>query len=123
MTREVDRKGKKRKKGETKKKRGKASWVWGTKLRFFEARKDEWLAAVDTNQTSPFYTTMAKLYVRKYGYHVKDNEDLVEDIADPPDEAANVVVNECLDVEEAEARSKYHNTLHQVSSLLYQRGE
>ncbi|KAJ7238450.1 hypothetical protein C8J57DRAFT_1528760 [Mycena rebaudengoi] len=111
VARDVEKKNKKRKKGDQKKKRGKQSWVWGTKLRFFEARKEQWLAAVDTNQTGAFYTTMPKLYMQKYGYHVGDDEDLAQDIADPPDEAANVVVNECLEVEDAEARSKYLNTL------------
>ncbi|KAJ7018491.1 hypothetical protein C8F04DRAFT_1277636 [Mycena alexandri] len=37
---------------------------------------------------------MARLYVLKYGYHLKDNQDLAVDTEDPPDEAANVVVNE-----------------------------
>ncbi|KAJ7234291.1 hypothetical protein C8J57DRAFT_1531831 [Mycena rebaudengoi] len=111
VERVAEKKQKKRKKGEEKKKRGKVSWVWGTKLRFFEVRKDKWRAAVDTNQTGGFYTTMAKLYTRKYGYHIADNEDLAEDIADPPEEAANVVVNERLTPEEAETRSKHHAAL------------
>ncbi|KAJ7289820.1 hypothetical protein C8J57DRAFT_1494238 [Mycena rebaudengoi] len=108
IVRPVEKRSKKRKKGDDKKKRGKPSWVWGTKLQFFKTRKEKWLAAVDTNQTGGFYTTMAKLYVRKYGYHIADNEDLAEEVADPPDEAANVVVNERLSAEEAESRSKYH---------------
>ncbi|KAJ7033528.1 hypothetical protein C8F04DRAFT_1183975 [Mycena alexandri] len=76
------------KKGEAKDAPGKESWVHGTKLLFFERRKAEYLAAA-----GEFYTKMARLYVLKYGYNLRDNEDLAVDVDDPPDEAANVVVN------------------------------
>ncbi|KAJ7817253.1 hypothetical protein B0H14DRAFT_3474731 [Mycena olivaceomarginata] len=34
------------------------------------------------------------LYVKKYGYHLADDQDLAEDVEDPPDEAADEVVHE-----------------------------
>jgi hypothetical protein len=96
---------------------GKVSWIWGTKLVFFEARKADWLAASETNQTGKFYTKMAKLYTAKYGFHLADNEDFEFDVVDPPDWAANKVVNERLTPEETEFRQNFWNKCRDVSEM------
>ncbi|KAJ7102034.1 hypothetical protein C8R44DRAFT_887810 [Mycena epipterygia] len=96
---------------EVKAKPGKKSWVHGTKLLFFERRKDKWIAAVEASQPGLFYTKMAHLFILKYGHSIKDSEDLVEDIEDPPDLEADNVVNEVLTPEEARSRSKQFKAL------------
>ncbi|KAJ7117955.1 hypothetical protein C8R43DRAFT_960459 [Mycena crocata] len=89
-------------------KRGKPSWVWGTKLEFFGGRKDLWLKAMEEGSQSVFYTKMAKLYVLKYGRELADKEDFEFDVMDPPDELANRVVNEVLSTEETASHQKYY---------------
>ncbi|KAJ7740185.1 hypothetical protein DFH07DRAFT_965369 [Mycena maculata] len=98
--------------GEAKEKPSKTGWVFGTKLKFFEARKEKWLAvAGDKTATGTFYTKMARLYTLKYGYHLGDKEDLAKDIPDPPDEEADKVVNEVLDEEETAFRTAHFKAL------------
>jgi hypothetical protein len=88
------------KKGDEKQAPGKESWVHGTKLVFFEQRKGEYLQAAEKKSSGDkaapgiFYTKMAKLYLVKYGYNLGDDEDITVDVADPPDEAADMVINE-----------------------------
>ncbi|KAJ7908409.1 hypothetical protein B0H13DRAFT_2331394 [Mycena leptocephala] len=77
--------------GEPKAKPGKESWVHGTKLTFFSKQKDMWMTASETNDTGSFYTKMARLFVAKYGYLLKDNEDLAVDTEDPADSVTNLV--------------------------------
>jgi hypothetical protein len=103
--------------GEPKEKPGKTSWVYGTKLKFFEARRDKWLAATDDSKTGAFYTRMARLYTLKYGYNLGDNEDLAVDIEDPPDEEADRVVNELVDEEVAIDRAKHFKKLREVCGV------
>ncbi|KAJ7711976.1 hypothetical protein B0H16DRAFT_1744594 [Mycena metata] len=114
------RKGKgtrtRRRKGQDKDAPGKESWVHGTKLAFFEHRKAEYLVVAeksangDKAPVGAFYTKMARLYALKYGYHLKDDQDLAVDVEDPPDEAANVVVNEKEEPGD-EPRAVLHNHL------------
>ncbi|KAJ7074819.1 hypothetical protein B0H15DRAFT_806620 [Mycena belliarum] len=81
------------KKGEPPAKPGKVGWIWGTKLAFFEKRKDKWLlVAAKKDDAGKFYTQMAKLFLLKYGA-IDDNEDLEWDVDDPNDEEADVVVD------------------------------
>jgi hypothetical protein len=54
---------------------------------------------------------MSKLYVKKYGYHLADDQDLAEDVEDPPDEAADKVVHEVMSPEEQEFRVQYTKNL------------
>jgi hypothetical protein len=56
-----------KKPGDVPAKPGKLSWIWGTKEKFFEARKDAWLSAVEAHQVGMFYDKMTKLYIVKYG--------------------------------------------------------
>ncbi|KAJ7740332.1 hypothetical protein B0H16DRAFT_1758051 [Mycena metata] len=100
-----------RKAGEPTGKPGKPSWVWGTKLTFFTARKNEWLVASQNNGSGGFYTKAAKLFAVKYGFELEDNEDFEFDVADPPDWVANKVVNERLSPEETAFRQKTHAKL------------
>ncbi|KAJ7161947.1 hypothetical protein C8R43DRAFT_1123657 [Mycena crocata] len=101
------RKQTRRKKGDPPGKPGKDSWVWGTKFTFFHGRQNDFLESVEQNTTGEFYTKLAKLYVLKYPRGMKDDEDLEYDIEDPPDEAANQVVNVRLDPGEVKARQDY----------------
>jgi hypothetical protein len=103
--------------GESKEKPGKVSWVHGTKLKFFEGRKPQWLSSTEAGKSGPFYTKMARLYTLKYGYELKDHEDLAEDIADPPDEEADRVVNEILEEGVAQARAAHFKKLREVCEI------
>ncbi|KAJ7493549.1 hypothetical protein FB451DRAFT_1387715 [Mycena latifolia] len=106
-------------KGEAKEKPGKESWVWGTKQKFFESRKDKWITMTEKNEAGAFYTRMARLYTLKYGYALGDNEDLATDIADLPDSEADKVVHEALAPEEAEARAKHFRKLRERIGAWY----
>lgn len=103
--------------GDGKLKPGKDSWVYGTKLKFFARYKDEYLRVAPLRKAGDLYTKLAKLFVIKYGYYMDDNEDLEDDIPDPPDSAADKVVNEVLPEGEAERRSAYTANLRIVSSI------
>jgi hypothetical protein len=115
-------KGEKRprhKKGQPKAKPGKLSWIHGTKYIFFAKRKEDWLREAEAHRAGPFYRKMVKLYILKYGYHLADNQDLAEDVDDPPDSAANEVVHEVLTEEEKTFRQEYAKKLRGVSFQHY----
>ncbi|KAJ7256376.1 hypothetical protein C8J57DRAFT_1517544 [Mycena rebaudengoi] len=114
ITQPEEKQKRRHKAGEPKGKWGKPSRIWGTKFTFFSKRKDAWLAAEATHQVGPFYTKMVKLYVKMYGYFIGDNEDLEEDIEDPPDSAADIVVNERLSEEEAVFWAEFHQNLRRL---------
>ncbi|KAJ7863655.1 hypothetical protein B0H14DRAFT_2574824 [Mycena olivaceomarginata] len=80
---------------------GKVGWVHGTKLPFFQAHKDEFLAAAEIKGTGAFYEKIAHLYLAKYGYNLDWHEDLHsdQDVADDVDPTEDV---NSLDPEEAE---------------------
>ncbi|KAJ7184062.1 hypothetical protein C8R46DRAFT_1208293 [Mycena filopes] len=86
---------------------GKQSWVFGTKLVFFEARSQDWrdANALGNLGLKAFYTKVTSLYFLKYGYDLKDNEDLDEDTEDPTDPDAMIEGSDTLSQEEAAARS------------------
>jgi hypothetical protein len=109
------RKKSRHKAGEEAAKPGKASWVWGTKLTFFEKRKDQWLQASENKTAGDFYTKVARLYAAKYGWDLDGDEDFEYDVEDPLDWVANKVVNERLTVEETKRWQKCHDTLRDVS--------
>ncbi|KAJ7304574.1 hypothetical protein DFH08DRAFT_976752 [Mycena albidolilacea] len=71
---------------------GKQSWVHGTKLGFFTAYKEDFIAAAEIKETGAFYTRIAKLYLKKYGYNTAWGGDLEEgqDTADDVDEDEDV---------------------------------
>jgi hypothetical protein len=69
-----------------------------------------------------FYTKMAKLFVKKYGRDLADDQDFAVDVADPPDSAANEVVHEVLSEEEKGFRAAHHKALWTVREL-YLKGE
>ncbi|KAJ7028994.1 hypothetical protein C8F04DRAFT_1265389 [Mycena alexandri] len=111
IVKRVKEKRARHKKGSEKAAPGKLSWVWGTKLVFFSKRKDQWLVEAEAGKAGVFYTKMMKLYVKKYGYQLADDEDLEVDIEDPPDSAADEVVHERLPPEETDFRVKYSKAL------------
>ncbi|KAJ7363882.1 hypothetical protein DFH08DRAFT_949516 [Mycena albidolilacea] len=88
---------------------GRVSWVWGTKLTFFEKRKGDFVTAFEKKVTGDFYTKMTRLYTVKYGRGLADDEDFEFDVADPPDWVANKVVNERLTPEETKFRNEWHS--------------
>ncbi|KAJ7633768.1 hypothetical protein DFH06DRAFT_1336855 [Mycena polygramma] len=69
------------------KKPGKEPWIHGTKLVFFATRSEAWKAAqaLGSHATGKFYDDATNLYLLKYGYEMKDNEDLADDVPDPTD--------------------------------------
>jgi hypothetical protein len=92
---------------------GKVGWVHGTKLPFFQAHKDEFLAATEIKGTGAFYEKIAHLYLAKYGYNLDWHEDLHsdQDVADDVDPTEDV---NSLDPEEAERRNMFFKKLKQV---------
>ncbi|KAJ7026918.1 hypothetical protein C8F04DRAFT_1267515 [Mycena alexandri] len=97
---------------------GKASWVFGTKAVFFSRHKDEFLAAVETKTQGTFYSKVAQLYLKKYGYHTEwdadlEDEDSVADDVDPDEEVNS------LAPEEAEFRADYFTKLRTKLGVWY----
>ncbi|KAJ7797235.1 hypothetical protein B0H14DRAFT_3493968 [Mycena olivaceomarginata] len=89
---------------------GKVSWVHGTKLPFFQAQKDDFLAAAEIHEQGAFYSRIAHLYLDKYGYNMGWDEDLEngQDVADDVDTTLDV---DSLLPEEAETRAAYFKAL------------
>ncbi|KAJ7794012.1 hypothetical protein B0H14DRAFT_2622307 [Mycena olivaceomarginata] len=54
---------------------------------------------------------MAKLFVKKYGRDLADDQDFAVEVADPPDSVANEVVHEVLSEEEKGFRAAHHKAL------------
>lgn len=97
------------------KKPGKRSWVYGTKLMFFERFKDAFVLASEAKTTGDLYTKLAKLYTLKYGFELQDDEDFETDIEDPPEYMADIVESG-LSPEEGVVQSEYHEKLRGVSN-------
>lgn len=97
---------------------GKQSWVFGTKLVFFEARHDEWQAAVHNSKPGAFYTKVTKLYLKKYG-DLPEDEDLEEDVEDPDEDSLDDE-EEFFGLSEAEkvAKQEAFKKLRDVSLLI-----
>ncbi|KAJ7021770.1 hypothetical protein C8F04DRAFT_1273345 [Mycena alexandri] len=57
-----------------------------------------------------FYDDITNLYIQKYGYDLKDEDDLEEDVADPTDPNARDPDMGTLTKEEADRRSKISST-------------
>jgi hypothetical protein len=93
---------------------GKKPWVHGTKVVFFEARVNAYLAAAEIKGTGAFYEKVAHEYLAKYGYNTPWTEDLPsgQDVADDVD--VDEDVNE-LPGEEATERAEYFKLLKIVS--------
>ncbi|KAF8166426.1 hypothetical protein K438DRAFT_1775110 [Mycena galopus ATCC 62051] len=66
---------------------GRRGWVYGSKLEFFRAHKDTFIAAAVLGKSGNFYSEVGQLYLDKYGYHSGWNEDLPkgQDVADDVD--------------------------------------
>jgi hypothetical protein len=64
---------------------GRVSWVWETKLMFFEKCKGDFVTAFEKKVARDFCTKMTRLYTVKYGCGLADDEDFEFDVADPPD--------------------------------------
>ncbi|KAJ7602810.1 hypothetical protein DFH06DRAFT_1351047 [Mycena polygramma] len=66
---------------------GRIPWIHGTKRRFFLKFADEWKVANEKGTVflGRFYTKVTSLYFLKYGYRMKDDEDLETDTEDPTD--------------------------------------
>ncbi|KAF8209729.1 hypothetical protein K438DRAFT_1753376 [Mycena galopus ATCC 62051] len=87
---------------------GKTSWVHGTKLVFLSARADDWKTAQELGpqKVSEFYDDVSNLFLQKYGYYMKDEDDLAEDVPDPTDPNAPDPDAQTIDKEEADRRTK-----------------
>ncbi|KAJ7603377.1 hypothetical protein DFH06DRAFT_1350237 [Mycena polygramma] len=103
------------------KKPGKESWIHGTKLRFLAQFVDEWRAAHEKGIVflGRFYTKVANLFILKYGYFMKDTEDLEEDTNDPTDPDEKIPGAEDLSEEEAAERSEIAASLRKRIAAWY----
>ncbi|KAF8208329.1 hypothetical protein K438DRAFT_1961822 [Mycena galopus ATCC 62051] len=95
---------------------GKQGWVHGSKLRFFQGHKDEFVAAVEVNKTGAFYSSIAKQYLAVYGYNTAWDADLPQGQSAAVDIDPNENVN-AIDPEEAERRREYFKLLHSKISV------
>jgi hypothetical protein len=84
---------------------------------FFSKRKEEWLRESEAKKSGAFYSKMVKLYIKKYGCHLIDDQDLQFDIPDPTDEAADEVMHEVLDEAEEKFRAEHLKALRGVSAI------
>ncbi|KAJ7078759.1 hypothetical protein C8R43DRAFT_1143352 [Mycena crocata] len=85
---------------------GKVGWVHGTKIPFFVAYVEEFLAAVELRETSAFYEKMGHLYIGTYGW----NTDWADDLPTGQTQASDIDPDEDVDSllpEVAEARAAY----------------
>jgi hypothetical protein len=85
---------------------------------FFARCKDDWLQEAEAKHSGAFYIKMSKLYIKKYSWHLADNQDLAEDVEDPPDEAANEVVHKLISEEEKQFRELYMKNMRVVSRIV-----
>ncbi|KAJ7770049.1 hypothetical protein B0H16DRAFT_1715674 [Mycena metata] len=95
------------------KKPGKVSWVHGTKKVFCEKRAAEWEAAQEMGvaATTRFYDGIVNLYIKKYGYDMKDEDDLTEDTEDPTDANARDADASSVTADEAARRTKVSSAI------------
>ncbi|KAK7052712.1 hypothetical protein R3P38DRAFT_2763051 [Favolaschia claudopus] len=82
---------------------GRVPWVRGSKVKFFESAKDDYLAAAEIKGTGAFYEKMAQRYLKKYGYKLRLEDDLEEGV----DVASDVDSDEDTDaLPAAESKSR-----------------
>lgn len=106
-----------RKKAAARRAPGRKSWIYGTKLKFFESRKDEWLSAAQKSKAGAFYTKVARLYRLKYG-DLAEDDDLEEDTDDPEDDTLDLEEeDEWLTPAEREDAQKKFKVLRDVSTV------
>jgi hypothetical protein len=89
---------------------GKISWVHGTKLPFFQAHREGYLAAAEVKETGDFYEKLVHLYLAKYSY----NMDWAGDLNDGLTVATDVDADEDMDAlspEESATRAEYFKKL------------
>jgi hypothetical protein len=91
-------------------------WVHGSKLTFFEAAREDYLAAAEISKTGSFYEKTCHQYLAKYGYNTPWKSDLEEgqDTADDVDPDEDV---DDLTAEESKKRAAYFKLLKGVGSL------
>ncbi|KAF8168601.1 hypothetical protein K438DRAFT_1983743 [Mycena galopus ATCC 62051] len=118
MPREGTARRRREREGRSPAKPGVEGWVHGTKLKFLKEFVEEYQAAAELKSTGSFYSKVAHLYLAKYGYNTKWNEDLAEgrDVADDVDPNENV---DDLSPEEATTRLKYFTKLRQKIGVWY----
>lgn len=107
----------KRKKG-PKKKAGRKGWVFGTKVAFFESRKEEWLAAIKRGRAGDFYTKVTRMYSIKYA-GIEFTDDLPEEVDDPEEDALDFTDDEELSADEIKDRAEDFKSLRTVRCVVY----
>ncbi|KAF7972065.1 hypothetical protein HWV62_19131 [Athelia sp. TMB] len=101
-----------RKNGDPTVKRGKKSWVSGTKARFLQTHNEAWFesTARGSDAAGAFYSQVTKLWIKKYGWHFDCEKDLDEDTPDPTLEDL-LEPEEPVDDEEAQKRAEYYQIM------------
>ncbi|KAF7965359.1 hypothetical protein HWV62_44273 [Athelia sp. TMB] len=105
-------------------KRGKKSWVSGTKLRFLQSHNDAWVSATKEgpNTAAVFYSNVSKLWIKKYGWHFDYKTDLDEDMPDPSlDALHDPEPEEAVDDDEAARRREYNEKMRKRIQSFYYR--
>lgn len=95
---------------------GPKGWVFGTKLDFFESRREDWQKCVQRGKSGTFYTHITKLYLLKYGT-LSFTEDLPEDTDDPEDDSFDLEDDD-LTEEERKTKQAEFKKLRTVRTIL-----
>ncbi|KAJ7718491.1 hypothetical protein DFH07DRAFT_973279 [Mycena maculata] len=97
---------------------GKRSWVFGSKLTFLESFEDEYRAAAEIKATGDFYSKIAQLFLKKFGYELNWDEDLDDgqDVADDIDPNEDI---DNLDAEESTWRAQYYTEVRRKIGAWY----
>lgn len=76
--------------------RGRVTWATGTKFKFLDSHATQWQHSLDDNTSSQFYSSVARLWIKKYGWFFdhwsdleNDTEGTVEDDLDFADGASS----------------------------------
>lgn len=102
---------------ELKRGRGRPSWVYGTKLRFFTVHSREWQDARDHGVLTEFYDNITKKFLAKYGWEHDIWED--KECPDPtPEEWANISDTTGLSPEEITKRQGHFKVVRKVSDIV-----
>jgi hypothetical protein len=98
------------------KRRGPPTWARGTQLTFLDERKSTWQNASSAQQ-GRFYTNCTWLFIKKYGWELRDNDD-----ADPDKDNITTIRQELSeegDEQEQAGHDLIYKKLRKVSECFY----
>jgi hypothetical protein len=95
--------------------RGRISWVSGTKFKFLDDRSAQWQECLDGGSSSTFYNFITCLWIKKYGWFFDHWSDLDEDTPDPENDELDFEEGLSADEESLQKRDEYFSAMRLVS--------